>query len=174
MRTLFSTIFQSRYLSALLLVAIVVLASCKKDDPDPTPEPDDLTAQQERAQALEGTWASTDDNISAPEDTEDAALQELQALTMTFGVTNSTDLAPGSFSAAGAPTYFSAGSGATWAWANADPDDDAITLNAVGPVSAFSITAFDGSTMTIVFDFEGPATGRVEGVGEYTVQMTKQ
>ncbi|WKN40460.1 hypothetical protein [Tunicatimonas pelagia] len=175
MRTVFSTLFQSRYFPAYLLSALVVLASCKGDDGGDNPTPNDLTAQQERARDLVGTWASNNDNITAPTDTEDAAQQELQALTMTFAVNNNTDLAPGSFSSEGADTYFSDGSGATWAWTSNDSTNVSdVTLNAVSPVAAFSISNFDGSTMTIRFDFEGASTGRFAGIGEYTIQMTKQ
>ncbi|MEM8967993.1 MAG: hypothetical protein AAGE93_16360 [Bacteroidota bacterium] len=175
MRTLFSTMFLSRYFPIYLLSVLVLSASCKSDDGGDNPTPDaELTARQQRAQALTGTWVSSQ-VAESPGDTEDAALQELQALSMTFGVSNSTDLAPGSFSASGADTYFSAGGGATWAWANTDSTNVSdVNLNAVAPVAAFNITSFDGSTMTIAFDFQGASTGRVAGLGEYRIQMTKQ
>lgn len=171
---MFSKIFHYRYFSLVALVALIALVSCGGNDDDPTPEPT-LSAKQERAQALAGTWESSDDNINVPGDTEDGPRQELEALTMTFGVNNSTDLAPGSFSATGADTYFNAGDNATWAWALADSANvSEIALNAVAPVSAFTISSFNENTMTITFDFEGAVTGRYAGIGEYTVRMEKQ
>ncbi|MGB3588781.1 MAG: hypothetical protein WBA23_19705 [Tunicatimonas sp.] len=171
MRTVFSIICQRRYFPVYLLSVLVVLASCKNDDGggDNSPE---LNAQQERAQALAGTWVSSQ-VAESPGDTEDAAIQELNSLQLVFGV-NQTTLAPTTFSASGADTYFNSGSGASWGWGNADPDDDAITLSAVAPVAAFDITSFDGSTMTISFNFEGASTGRIAGLGAYRVQLTKQ
>ncbi len=173
MRTVFSIICQRRYFPVYVLSVLVVLASCKSDDGggggDDSPE---LNAQQERAQALAGTWVSNQ-VAESPGDTEDAAIQELNSLQFVFGV-NQTTLAPTTFSASGADTYFSSGSGASWGWASADPNDDAITLSAVAPVAAFEITSFDGSTMTISFDFEGASTGRIAGLGTYRVQLTKQ
>ncbi|MEM9673056.1 MAG: hypothetical protein ACFB15_17600 [Cyclobacteriaceae bacterium] len=171
-----SRIFHYRYFSLAALVALTVLVSCDGgDDPDPTPDAS-LSAKQERAQALVGTWESSDNGIDVPDDTEDGPRQELEAITMTFGVNNNTDLAPGSFSASGADTYFNAGSNATWAWANVTDSTNVsdVTLNTVAPVAAFTISSFNGNTMTITFDFEGASTGRLAGIGEYTVQMTKQ
>ncbi|MEM6845192.1 MAG: hypothetical protein AAF944_15315 [Bacteroidota bacterium] len=174
MRTLFSIMFLSRHFPVYLLSVLVLLASCKSDDGGGGDGDDDpeLTAQQERAQALSGTWASSQ-VAESPGDTEDAALQELNSLQFTFGI-NQAALTPSTFSASGADTYFNAGSGASWAWTNADPDDDAVTLNTVAPVATFDITSFDGSTMTISFDFQGASTGRFAGIGSYRIQMTKQ
>jgi len=173
MRTVFSIFCRQRNFPVYLLSILVIVASCKNDDGggggDDSPE---LNAQQERAQTLAGTWASTQ-VAESPGDAEDAAIQELNNLQMEFGV-NQTTLAPTTFNATGADTYFNAGSGASWAWANADPDNNAVTLNAVTPVSAFDITSFDGNTMTISFDFEGASTGRLAGIGTYRVQLTKQ
>ncbi|MEQ9438192.1 MAG: hypothetical protein RIG62_04060 [Cyclobacteriaceae bacterium] len=173
MSTTFSMIFQGRYLSLCVLVALALLAGCKGDDNGGGGDDDpDLTAQQQRAELMSGIWLSTE-VLETPDDTEDAAMQELESLQMTFGV-NQDDLKPTTFASTGAPTYFNAGSGATWKWTNDDPDVAEVMLSAVSPVDAFTITAFTNTTMTISFDFEGAATGRVEGIGTYRVQLTKQ
>lgn len=167
---MFSKIFSYRYLSLGVLVALVALASCGggDDNPNPTPDPT-LTAQQERAQAMAGTWTSSEVR-TVPDDTEDAARQELDALTLTFGVDQ--DQNPTTFSASGAPTYFNAGSGASWAWADATTVEN-VNLSTVSPVSSFTIDAFSATSMTVSFNFEGPSTSRVEGLGNYTVVLTK-
>jgi len=174
MISVLSRSFQYRHFSLAVLVALIALVGCGGDGDDNGGGGDDspdLTAQQERAQALAGTWASNQ-VLESPGDAEDAALQELGSLEITFGV-NQTTLAPTSFDASNAPTYFNAGSGATWAWADNSTTAD-INLSAVAPVSAFSITALNGNDLTISFDFQGPSTSRIEGIGTYRVQLTKQ
>nr|WKN39464.1 hypothetical protein K4G66_12255 [Tunicatimonas sp. TK19036] len=169
---MFSRIFQNRYFSVCVLAALVFLASCKGDDNGGGNEPE-LTAQQERTRDMAGTWMSSE-VLETPDDTEDAAMQELEALQMTFGV-NQDELTPTTFGSEGAPTYFTVASGAsaTWSWANTSTLAE-VNLTGVSPVSSFSITAFDGTTMTISFTFNGPSTSRVEGIGTYRVQLTKQ
>ncbi len=176
MRTVFSIICQRRYFPVYLLSVLVLLANCKGDDNGPTPS-DDLTAQQKRAQDLVGTWASVDTGITTDaNDIEDAAQQELEALTMIFGVNNNTDFTPGSFSSAGAATYFDADAQAEWSWAGMDSTNVSdVELSAVAPVATFTIEpGFTENSMTISFDFDGASTGRFAGIGQYSIQMTKQ
>jgi hypothetical protein len=169
---MFSKIFQYRYssLGMFVILILAVLASCGGGDDNPTPTPDPLTAQQERAQAMAGTWNSSEVR-TVPDDIEDAARQELEALSFTFNVNQ--DQNPTTFSASGAPTYFNTGSGASWAWADATTVED-VNLSAVSPVSSFTIDEFTATSMTISFTFEGPSTSRLEGLGTYTIVLAKQ
>ena len=166
---MFSKIFRYRYFSFGMFVALAVLASCGGGDDNPTPTDPTLTAQQERAQAMAGTWNSSEVS-TVPGDTEDAAKQELEVLSLTFSV--NSDQNPTTFSSSGAPTYFNAGSGASWAWADATTVED-VNLSAVSPVSSFTIDSFSANSMTISFTFDGPSTSRVEGLGTYTVVLSK-
>jgi hypothetical protein len=145
---------------ALLVVTTFILTNCGKDDAEP------LTEQQEATKELTATWGSPQ-IISSPVAGADGTLEDL---TLTFGAT--ADFQPGSFSASGAPDYFTSTGSSTWTWGNAGSSTEISLLN-VTPVQALTVEELTATTLTVSFQFDN-TNGRTNGIGEYRLLLTRQ
>ena len=136
-----------------------------------------LTDQQVAAKALaEGSPWGVSAVISKPDPAVDVT--ELENLTLTFGVTGTgSDLAPGDFTANGAPNFFTATS-ASWSWAGSGLS----TINIVGTTSisqlsnvSFSPSVENISKLTLTFTVQHSG-GRIQSgiVGDYTIELIPQ
>lgn len=143
-------------LSCLFLALLT--QACKKDDPS-------LTTQQEVARRLNGTWSDTQ-VISSP---VAGATGSLESLVLTFTIAE--NLQPSTFSVSGAPDYFPAGG--TWTWT--DPKQAvAIVLDGELPVTMLELIELTDTKLTLAFTFNGVSNGRIQGIGDYRISLTKQ
>jgi hypothetical protein len=144
-----------------ITLVVVTLVNCKNDDPAP------LNEQQQAAKKLSVTWSSAE-VLSSPVSGADGALEDL---TLTFSVTG--NFQPSSFSASGAPEFFLTDANSTWSWESTGAATRVLLLN-VSPVQEFTIEELTETTLAISFPFSGPVGGRISGVGEYQVRLTRQ
>lgn len=147
-----------KLLLGLLGVTLLLMSTSCKDDVS-------LTAQQEAAKLLNGTWGSAQ-VLSAP---VAGATGTLSNLVLTFNISN--DLQPSTFAATGAPEYFPGGT--TWTWTNA-ASAASILLDGNLPVTSITLDELTATALQVSFSLNGPIGGRTHGVGEYTMEFTKQ
>ncbi len=148
-------------LSFVIIAGFVVYAGCNGDE---NGEPE-LTEQQERAQALSGTW-NAQEATSVPDNVDPTIIDNLS---ITFNVDASFN--PASFSATGAADFFSTSSSSAWDFSG-DVTISSITLTDVSPVTGFTISNFSNTNMTIQFSHPGLRIASLEGT--YAVSMVKQ
>jgi hypothetical protein len=147
-----------KYYLGLVALIMIAFSGCKKNESP-------LTNQQEATKLLNGVWGNAQ-VISSP---IAGATGTLNNLVLTFAITD--NLQPLTFSASGAPEYFPSGS--TWKWVDATTFT-AIQLEGNFPITDIFIDELTATNLTINFVLNGPAGGRVSGIGEYTVSFTKQ
>lgn len=148
-----------KLLLGLLGIGIIMIHSGCKNYEEP------LTDQQVAAKQLSGIWSNAQ-IVSSPVPGATASLSDL---VLSFTVTNNSE--PSTFSATGASRYFSTGN--NWMWVD-KTTTNAIVLNGSTPVSEIFIDEITTTNLTISFMLSGPVGGRVSGIGEYTVRLTKQ
>lgn len=146
---------------ALIALADVIMVNCKSDDPAP------LDELQQAAKKLSVTWGAAE-VLSSPVAGADGTLENL---TFTFSTTASFQ--PTTFSSSGAPDFFLTSANSTWSWGTPG-SATYVLLSNVSPIQEFAIEELTETTLTISFSFAGPIEGRVTGIGEYQVQLTRQ
>lgn len=149
-------------IAAVMIISLAWLESCKKDEKEIA-----LTAQQTAARMLAATWGSTT-VVSSP---VSGANGNLASLTLTFASTNAFQ--PAVFTATGAPDYFETVGNSTWSW----EDDNTIVkikLNNVSPVNMLIIEQVTETSLTLNFELSELGSGRINGLGEYRITLTRQ
>ncbi|HEX7016539.1 MAG TPA: hypothetical protein VF191_13600 [Cyclobacteriaceae bacterium] len=145
----------------LIALAAMILVNCKNDDPAP------LDEQQQAAKKLSVAWGAAE-VLSSPVAGADGTLENL---TLTFATTESFQ--PTTFSASGAPDFFLTSANSSWSWETSASATHVLLLN-VSPVHEFTIEELTETMLTISFSFDGPIGGRIKGIGEYQVRLTRQ
>lgn len=148
----------------VMLVFISGLSACEEDVDNGEIELS-LTESQLAAVVMRGTWGQAS-NITLPPGTTENALDKLL---MKFTITD--DYEPDKFEAASEAAtdfLFKPGTG-TWKWASGTTD---IELVGVSPVTMIKVEE-DGQSFRLTFTYNGEDGGRVSGVGEYGVTLTK-
>ncbi len=142
-------------LSAAVIVFLAGMMSCHKK-----PGPNPLTDQQKQAQALSGTWTTVKvDQYPSGVDTT-----VVSSLTLTFNTDTNNN--PTTFSASGAPDFFTTQSSSTWAFSGTSTS--VITLSNVTPVTGLQINSLVGNSLTVKFTYVTP---RLDG--DYQLTMSK-
>lgn len=160
MRTLFV------FLTMGLIAGFIFFSSCKNGNGG------DLTAQQEQAQLLQGTW--TIQSATVPQGVQPDILN---GGIMTFNTDQSFN--PTSFSSSGIPDFFSTSGSSTWAFSGQSTNQ--VVLAGVSPVSEFTINNLSGGSLSISFSHPGlvgmnlvlPGARVADLSGAYTVSLTK-
>lgn len=125
-----------------------------------------LTDQQNAAQLLSGSWGHAE-ILDSPVPDSNGSLESLE---LTFSVSNTSN--PGTFSATGAESFFSTITSSSWSWED-DGTTTSLLFNNVSPISVVTVYELTETTFTIGFNFDGPVGGRIDGVGEYRIKLTK-
>jgi hypothetical protein len=147
-------------LSIILIICLAGLFACPNKNNGPT-----LTEQQQQAEKITGTW-----HVSTIDTKPSAVTDEtvLNALVLTFGI--DADKKPTSFSATGAPDYFTSQSSSTWSFSGSSTVT--LLLTNVSPVTVININSISETTMKI--SFTRTTVLRTENLdGDYTVTMAK-
>jgi len=103
-----------------------------------------LTAQQEQAKILNGTW--TIQAATVPQGVNPAILD---GGTMTFTIDHNYN--PTTFSSTGVPDFFSTSDSSTWAFNGSTIDQ--INLFNVFPITSFTIDNLTGDSLSISFTY---------------------
>lgn len=145
-----------------LAVLVVILTQCKKIDPEI-----EFTPQQLATRQLTGTWGNAVVVSSPVAD----AHGTLNNLTITFD-SSIENILPAGFSASGAPEYFLTNTESAWMWESINTSTEILLVN-VSPVQELTIDDLTGASLTITFTFESEAGGRIAGIGEYQVKLSR-
>lgn len=148
-------------LTALFLLLIIGLSSCKDDSLVTSLDPEQLVSGR-----LGGTWANPT-HIVTP---EGVPAEVFGAMRLVFTTDGSGK--PSEFLAKDCPIVFSAPAG-TWA-VTGTQDDAKITLTGVTPVDEFSAKVSSGAlTISFKMGWENTDTG-VKGQGDFAVTLSRQ
>lgn len=154
-------------LSLLILVSLV-FSGCKKDKEEPK-----LSQQQKATQGLssKSSWQVTSvilkPQTSIPDD-------DLLGLQISFNATGSgVNIAPGSFSATGAPDYLFSQSGAQWSWSGTDLSTIALSNASTGQLTNVSLSPnyLNPTSVVISFNVSGHGSRIKDITGNYTVKL---
>ena len=146
------------FLSMVLVAAFIFLASCGGNGNGDG----DLTAQQEQAKTLQGTW--TVQSATVPQGVDPAILN---GGTITFN--HDQDYNPTSFSSSGIPDFFNTSGAASWTFSGQSTTQ--IVLSNVSPVSEISINNLSSNSLSISFSHPGARIADLSGA--YTASLTK-
>lgn len=147
------------FLSLGIISGMIGMASCG-DGGD-----GDLTDQQKQAQLLAGTWSQTNTTQLPPGVSPDI----LDALTFTFGVDD--NWSPTTFSASGAPDFFSTSGTSGWAFSGSSTTN--LILSNVSPVMDLTIVSLTANALTVRFTMSTGSLRIASLDGEYVVELTK-
>ena len=154
MRTLFA------FLTMGLIAGFVFFASCNDGNGG-----GDLTAQQEQAKLLQGTW--TVQSATVPQGVQPDILN---GGNLTFNADQNYN--PTSFNSNGMPDFFSISGSSTWSFSGQSTNQ--VILAGVSPVSEFTINNLSSNSLSISFSHPGLAGGRVTDLsGAYTASLSK-
>ncbi len=151
-----------RNLIFLSIIFTFLLAGCNKDD-DSIDEIN-LNEQQKAAVSLRGVWAIPED-VSMPVGT---TANVLDNLVLTFKI--SDQYTPGEFKAEGADYFFATTPSSKWQWV--DEGRNYVNLLDTQPTASISILQ-EGAKIRLVFLYTGGSGGKMAGIGEYGVTLTK-
>lgn len=147
------------FLSLGIMAGMMLMASCGNGDDD------QLTAQQEQAKLLAGTW-SQQNTTNLPAGVDPTILDDL---TITFNVDGNWN--PTTFSSSGAPDFFATSSSSEWAFSGSSTTS--VILSDVAPVDEFTINSLTANSLTITFALSSSGVRLASLDGNYTVVLTK-
>jgi hypothetical protein len=142
-----------------LVAGFIFLSSCGNGGGEP-----ELTAQQEQAKLLQGTW--TVQSATVPQGVDPAILN---GSTMTFN--SDQNYTPSSFSSNGMPDFFSTTGSSAWAFSGQSTTQ--VSLSNVSPVSEFTINNITANSLSISFSHPGLGARVADLSGAYTASLTK-
>lgn len=145
-------------ISTLLIAGFVFFANCNGGDGE------GLTAQQEQAKLLQGTW--TVQSATVPQGVDPAILN---GGTLTFNADQ--NYAPTTFSSSGMPDFFSTTGSSSWSFSGQSTTQ--VVLAGVTPVSDFTINSITSNTLSISFSHPGLGARIADLGGDYTASLTK-
>ncbi|CAN5280369.1 hypothetical protein BH23BAC1_BH23BAC1_09760 [soil metagenome] len=146
----------------LSIIFITLISGCK--DNDDTPVDINLNDQQKAAVSLRGRWGIPED-ISMPAGTTPTVLDDL---VLVFRITD--QYTPSDFRAEGAEYFFATTPTSKWEWT--DNTINSVKLLNTLPTGSVSVIK-EGSKIRLTFTYIGEEGGRMGGVGEYSVTLTK-
>lgn len=156
-------------LSAILIAGVVLYSGCGGSDGG-----ESLTEQQKAAQSLatNNPWQVSNIN-STPSQDVDAS--ELNNLILSFGITGTgSEIAPGPFSATGAPNFITSQTDADWSWSGSGISTITVSNASIQQFTNVSMSPdIDNPTELILsFTVQQNSGGRTLGIeGPYTIVL---